>query len=86
MVPNMSALYAQTVSLCVQRCATNSVRIRDYQANLAAFERLKQRLSNADGDAILRLKDVCCQQGNYRVEVQSVQIYEAVSEYGIKER
>lgn len=57
---------------------------QDYQANLAAFERLKQRLSNADRNAILRIKDVCCQQDNYRVDVQSVEIYEAVSDVGIQ--
>lgn len=52
----------------------------DYRASGERFERLRRRLEQADRMAILRIKDVMCREENYRREVSSLQIYEAVLE------
>jgi len=55
-----------------------------YRASGERFERLRKRLEQADRMAILRIKDVMCREENYRLEVSSLQIYEAVLEDGVK--
>lgn len=56
----------------------------DYRASGERFERLRKRLEQADRLAILRIKDVMCREANYRTEVSSIQIYEAVLKEGVE--
>lgn len=55
-----------------------------YQANLKDFDRLRSRLHDVDRVAILRIKNEVCQRPEYRVQISSMQIYEAVGQCNIR--
>jgi hypothetical protein len=57
---------------------------RDYRDNLQKFSELSELLEGADRSAILRIKNEVCKRPEYRHEVISLDIYEAVAEHRVK--
>jgi len=55
-----------------------------YQANLKDLDRLRRQHQDANRIAILRIKNEVCQRPEYRVQISSMQIYEAVTQYHIQ--
>ena len=56
---------------------------REYAEKMSAFERLRRSMDGADRLAVLRVKDAVCQWKQYRRDVYSVHIYEAVTRGGV---
>ena len=54
-----------------------------YQANFEAFEKLRGQLQDADRMAILRIKNEVCQRAEYRSEILSIDVYEAVAQHRV---
>ena len=51
----------------------------EYAEKMAAYEKLRRSVQNADRFAVLRVKDVVCQWAQYGHGVYSIQVYEAVA-------
>jgi hypothetical protein len=56
----------------------------DYHENLQKFARLSEQLKDGDRSAILRIKNEVFKRPEYRQEVISLDIYEAVTRHHIK--
>ena len=56
---------------------------QEYAEKMSAFEKLRRRLEGADRFAALRVKDPVCRWEQYRRDVYSVHVYEAVARGGV---
>lgn len=55
-----------------------------YNTDVRAFNELAQQLKEVDRITVLRIKDEVCKRPEYRVEISSMDIYEAVAHYKVQ--
>ena len=55
-----------------------------YRADSTAYEELSKKLQKADRISILRIKNEVRKRPEYRINISSIDIYEAIAQYNVK--